>query len=67
MHEVFEKIQEWAGTYNKEPFPVQANNKFNDLYKLDPDDLDGVYWELAGKLGIITGRSEDNPHSQLTT
>ena len=62
MREVFEKVQEWAGTYNDKPFPVQANDNFDDLYQIDPDDLDGIYWEVADKLGISTERAEENPY-----
>lgn len=62
MREVFNKVQEWAGSYNKKPFPVQAEDSFDDLYKMDPDDLDEIYWEVADKLGISTDRAEDNPY-----
>lgn len=62
MREVFEKVQKWAGSYKDKPFPVLAEDSFDDLYKMDPDDIDDIYWEVAEKLGISTDRAEDNPY-----
>lgn len=62
MREVFNKVQEWAGEYEGKPFPVQAEDSFDDIYQMDPDDLDDIFMEVAGELGINTERTEDNPY-----
>lgn len=62
IREVFDCVQEWAGVYDGKPFPVQANDCFDDLYRMDPEDLEDIYLEVAHKLCISTEREEDNPY-----
>ena len=68
IREVFEQIQKWAGKYNDIPFPVQAEDHFDDLYCIDPDDLNEIYIEIAEKLNISTENIENNPYwNQIET
>jgi acyl carrier protein len=62
MRAVFENVQEWVGKYEGKPFPVQANDDFDEIYQMDSDDLDEIYWEVADELGISTDRAEENPY-----
>jgi hypothetical protein len=62
IHEVFEQIQEWVGKYNGIPFPVQAEDHFNDLYCIDLGDLDEIYIKIAKKLNISTENAKNNPY-----
>lgn len=62
MRSVYDKVQEWAGTYNGQPFPVQSSDDFDTIYRMDPDDLDDIYGEVAEELGISTERAEENPY-----
>ena len=62
MRAVFEKVQEWAGEFDGKPFPVKADDDFDRIYQMDPDDLDDIYYEVANELGISTERAEDNPY-----
>lgn len=62
MRLVYEKVQKWAGTYEEQPFPVQCNDDFDTIYRMDPDDLDDIYWEVADELGISTEHAEENPY-----
>jgi hypothetical protein len=62
MREVYTSIQEWAGKYDGIPFPVQSNDSFDALYRMDPDDLDDIYFEIADKFGISTEEAEKNPY-----
>ena len=61
IREVFNSVQEWAGKYNGVPFPVKANDCFDKVYQIDPDDLDDMYFEIAENLGINTENPELNP------
>lgn len=62
MREVYTVVQEWAGKYDGIPFPVKAEDSFEFLYRMDPDDLDDLYFEVAKKLGIETEHPEENPY-----
>jgi len=62
MREVFNSVQDWAGKYEGIPFPVRAEDCFNKLYKMDPDDLDDIYFEIAEKLNINIDNPEKNPY-----
>lgn len=62
MREVYNSIQEWAGKYDGIPFPVQSSDSFESLYKMAPDDLDDIYFEVAEKLGISIEEAEKNPY-----
>lgn len=68
MREVYNHIQAWAGKYEGVNFPVEANDCFNETYRMDPDDLDDIYFEIAEKLGISTENPQSNPYwNQVTT
>ncbi|WP_041590078.1 hypothetical protein [Teredinibacter turnerae] len=62
MREVYNSVQEWAGKYDGIAFPVQSSDSFESLYKMDPDDLDDIYIEVAEKLGISIKEAEKNPY-----
>jgi acyl carrier protein len=62
MREVYNLVQEWAGKYDNIPFPVQADDTFDGIYRMDPDDLDDIYFEVAEKLGISKEDAEANPY-----
>ena len=62
MREVFNAVQEWAGKYEGIPFPVKADDCFDELYKMDPDDLEDIYLEITEKLGISIDMPETNPY-----
>lgn len=68
IREVYEKVQEWSGNYEGKPFPVVADDNFDNIYQMDPDDLDDIYWEVADKFGISTDNPEANPYyGKVTT
>ncbi|MBK8188117.1 MAG: hypothetical protein IPK77_13205 [Cellvibrio sp.] len=68
MREVYNHVQAWAGKYEGANFPVEANDCFNEIYKMDLEDLDDIYFEIAEKLGISTDNPESNPYwNQVTT
>ncbi len=62
MREVYNLVQEWAGKFDEIPFPVQADDSFDEIYKMDPDDLDEIYFEVTEKLGISKENAEANPY-----
>jgi acyl carrier protein len=62
MREVYNHVQEWAGRYEGIPFPVEADDCFDEIYKMDSDDLDDIYLDIAQKLGISTENPEANPY-----
>ena len=62
MRAVFNEIQDWAGRYDGAPFPVEADDSFESLYRMDPDDLDDIYYDIAEELGIGTHEPERNPY-----
>ncbi len=61
MREVFNHVQKWAGKYEGIPFPVKAEDCFDKIYKMDPEDLDDIYLDIAKKLGISIEHPEKNP------
>lgn len=68
IREVWNELQKCLGKYDGKPFPVKAEDLFEDTYELDPDDLDDVYWAVADRLGIETENPENNPfRNQVTT
>jgi hypothetical protein len=67
MREVYNHVQAWAGKYEGIPFPVEAGDCFNEIYKMHPDDLDDMYFEIAKKLGISTEDPESNPYWNQVT
>ncbi|MFZ6817067.1 hypothetical protein [Undibacterium sp. Ji22W] len=68
MREVYNHIQAWVGKYEGIGFPVEASDSFNETYKMDPDDLSDIYFEITGKLGICTDDPTSNPYwNQVTT
>lgn len=62
MRAVYEKVQAWAGKYDGVNFPVEAHDCFNEIYNMDPEDLDDIYFEIAEALGISTENPEANPY-----
>lgn len=68
IREVWNVLQGCLGNYNGRPFPVKAEDLFDDTYKLDPDDLDDAYWAVANRPGIDTDNPENNPYwNRVTT
>ena len=67
IREVWNELQSCLGKYDGKPFPIQANDMFEETYKLDPDDLDDVYWAVANRLGIDTENPESNPYWNKVT
>ncbi len=67
IREVWNELQECLGKYNGKPFPIKAEDLFDDTYKLDPDDLDDAYWAVADRLGIDTENPENNPYWNKVT
>lgn len=67
MREVYNHVQAWAGKYEGIPFPVEADDCFDEVYKMHPDDLDDIYLEIAQKLGISTEKPELNPYWNKVT
>ncbi len=68
MREVYNHVQEWAGKYEGIPFPVEADDCFDEIYKMDADDLEDIYLGIAQKLGISTENPEANPYwNKVTT
>lgn len=68
IREVYRHVQAWAGQYKGIPFPIEADDCFNDVYSMDEEELDDVYLQIAQKLGISTENPEANPYwNQVTT
>ncbi len=68
MREVYNHVQEWAGKYEGIPFPVEPDDCFDEIYKMDADDLEDIYLDIAQKLGISTENPEVNPYwNKVTT
>ncbi len=67
MREVWNEIQASLGNYNKESFPVRADDLFTKTYNMDPEDLDDIYWDVADRLGIDTENPESNPYYEKVT
>lgn len=65
MREVYNLVQDWVGKYDDVPFPVKSDDSFDSLYRMDPEDLDDIYFEVADKLGISTGMMH-NPILTMT-
>lgn len=61
IREVWNVLQGCLGKYDGKPFPIKAEDLFEDTYKLDPDDLDDAYWAVADRLGIDTNNPENQP------
>ena len=38
--------------YDRTPFPMQADDPFDSLCRMDPDDLDDICYDGANELGI---------------
>ncbi len=62
MREVYNLVQEWAGKFDGIPFPVQADDSFDGIYKMDPDDIDEIYFSVTKELGISKENAEANPY-----
>lgn len=58
LRAVYEVLQEQMGGT---PVPVRAKDRFAADLRLDPDDLDEVYWEVADLCGYQTEGGERNP------
>ena len=67
IREVWNELQECLGKYDGRPFPIKAEDLFDDTYKLHPDDLDDAYWAVADRLGIDTENPENNPYWNKVT
>lgn len=67
MREVWNEVQSALGTFNNTPFPIKADDLFNETYKFDADDLDDIYWAVADKLGIDTENPQLNPYYNQVT
>lgn len=59
---VYNKVQEWAGNFEGNPFPVRSDDSFDDIYQMDPEDLNDICCEVADELGISAERTEENPY-----
>ncbi|TDF34657.1 hypothetical protein EYS14_23150 [Alteromonadaceae bacterium M269] len=62
MREVWNEVQLLLGKFGGEPFPIKADDKFEETYRIHPDDIDDIYWDVADRLGIETGNVEVNPY-----
>lgn len=62
VREVYNQVQAWAGKHEGIPFPVEADDCFESVYKMDPEDLDDMCIDIAKKLGISIESSEANPY-----
>ncbi len=62
MRAVYRKMQAWIGPVDNRLFPVESNDGFDTLYRMDPGDLEDIYFEIADELGISTDRPEENPY-----
>ena len=67
MREVWNEVQLNLGNYNGKPFPVKAEDMFEETYNMHPDDLDDIYWSVAERLGIDTEQPENNPYFNKVT
>lgn len=67
MREVWNEVQLSLGNYDGKPFPVKAEDIFEETYNMHPDDLDDIYWSVADRLGIETEASESNPYYNQVT
>ncbi|QKX16500.1 hypothetical protein [Microbulbifer sp. YPW1] len=68
IREVWNEVQLNLGKFNGKPFPVKAEDMFEETYKMHPDDLDEIYWSVADRLCIDTGQPESNPYfNQITS
>ncbi len=67
MREVWNEVQLCLGNFEGKPFPIKADDLFEDTYKMDSDDLDEVYWAVADRLGIDTESPESNPYFDQVT
>ncbi|WP_220386919.1 hypothetical protein [Cycloclasticus pugetii] len=67
IREVWNEVQLNLGKYNDNPFPVKAEDMFEETYNMHPDDLDEIYWSVADRLGIDTEKSESNPYFNQVT
>jgi hypothetical protein len=67
IREVWNYIQSSLGNFNGKPFPIKADDLFNETYKFDEDDLDEIYWAVADKLGIDTKNPQNNPYYNQVT
>lgn len=67
MREVWNEVQLNLGNYNGKPFPVKAEDMFEETYNMHPDDLDDIYWSVADRLGIDTEQPENNPYFNQVT
>ena len=67
MRAVWNEVQLNLGNYNGKPFPVKAEDMFEETYNMHPDDLDDIYWSVADRLGIDTEQPENNPYFNKVT
>ena len=67
MREVWNELQLYLGKYNGKPFPIKAEDTFEQNYKIDSDDLDDIYWSVADRLNISTEQPENNPYFDKVT
>lgn len=67
MREVWNEVQLNLGNYDGKPFPVKAEDLFEETYNMHLDDIDDIYWSVADKLGIDTELPEKNPYFNQVT
>jgi hypothetical protein len=67
MREVWNEVQYYLGEYDGKPFPISSDDLFAEIYNLDPDDLDDIYWAVADRMGIETENPERNPYFNQVT
>lgn len=67
IREVWNEVQLNLGKFNGKPFPVKAEDMFEETYNMHPDDLDEIYWAVADRLGIDTEQPESNPYFNQVT
>ena len=61
IKEVYSSVQGLMGKYNGFPFPIEPNDSLKNFYKIDPLDIDDIYFEIAKKLKINMDNPELNP------
>lgn len=67
IREVWNEVQINLGKFNGKPFPIKAEDMFEETYNMHPDDLDEIYWAVADRLGIDTEQPESNPYFNQVT
>ncbi|WP_415896030.1 hypothetical protein ACMXYQ_07065 [Neptuniibacter sp. PT34_22] len=67
MREVWNELHLWLGKYDGKAFPIKTEDKFEDTYNMDPEDLDDIYLAIADRLGINTENPQKKPYFNKVT